>query len=75
VFADESTPLLVNIHRGFSRVLTDTMEHKTRSKPPAEITITYKRSDFTATDELLAEALKEVFTAAEAAYLNEITHS
>jgi hypothetical protein len=45
------------------------MEHKTRSRPPTEITITYKRSDYTNTDDLLAEALKEVFEAAEAVYL------
>lgn len=44
------------------------MEDKTRSQPPTEITITYTRSNYSDTDNLLAEALKEVFEAAEAAY-------
>ena len=44
------------------------MESKTRSQSQTEITITYARSNYSDTDNLLAEALKEVFEAAEAAY-------
>ncbi len=44
------------------------MEHKTRSKQSAEITINYTRSNFSETDNLLAMALKEVFEKAEVHY-------
>jgi hydrogenase maturation factor len=44
------------------------MENRCRSKQPAEITINYTRSNYSDTNNLLAEALKEVFEAAEAEY-------
>lgn len=50
------------------------MTNKSRLKQLDEISITYKRSDYTNTDSLLAEALKEVFEAAEAHYRAGLTN-